>query len=257
MKFLRFLVFGLLLTGLTVLPVFSMETVTSLVDTFTDEDRRDNQPIDKAPGKDNETPLKTEMFWWGGYSGGDGDPSGGHEAIWLREVWPTKQASIGFNIDANAQGSRIYTRFDADSPLETEKKNSSDYQLDGSDGVFTALVTLSAGQEIAILIRDDNRWYRSESLSVPKVAYWESSVPDEFTVKQKLSELSWFPVIWDDASRDMDEVDAWGETGPLSAEKKAAKPNLKAVLGMGLELVAPPDEEGTHFTMDRIGIITK
>ncbi len=235
--------------------VFAVPGEKSVSDSFEDKDMVNNQTVDRAPNDDNETPRKTAKFWWGGFSAGDGKRGGGHEAIWLRETWPLPGvATLGFNLDASAPGSRIYTRFDSDSENSADKKNNSSIIVDvsSSESTFKAYIPLTSDQKYVILIRDDERWYKSEELLVETAARWENKPPREVSVK--IHDLDWFPVVWDDASRDMDEVDEGGETGPLTAEAKPGKPNFSSIMGLGLELTAEPNKEGIQFLVGTIGL---
>jgi hypothetical protein len=245
------MLFGLCTAGL----LFAVPGVKSVSDSFEDKDMVNNQTVDRAPNDDNETPKKTAKFWWGGFSAGDGNPGGGHESIWLRETWPLPGvATLGFNLDASAPGSRIYTRFDSDSEDSADKKNNSSIVVDVSSlgSTFEAYIPLTSDQKYVILIRDDERWYKSEELLVETAARWEDKPPQELSIK--IHELDWFPVVWDEASRDMDEVDKGGETGPLTAETNPGTPNFSSIMGLGLELTAEPNKEGIQFLVGTIGL---
>ncbi len=170
-------------------------------------------------------------FAWGGYDAGTANAV----AIDNQTLAPEpRRSQLNFNMAASVAGSYAYTRFDTSTTDFASGATNASVVANASapEAAIELDVTLGNGEQVAVLIRDNNSWWCSDAMSFPLVAAGQSAQ----TLRYSFAGTA--KVEWKAVSNfnDMDQVDNGGET---SLEFGASgTPNLGAIQGMGLYIVS-------------------
>ena len=159
---------------------------------------------------------------WGGYTSG--------AAITHNTQWG---GIVQFQGGAKA-GSRIYTRFDTASSMNgSGNSNVSTISVDISDNTAKLVLNIaeSPGQNIAMLVRDDQGWWQSSSITLPALGYDANRSNNNVNINT----LTWQKLDANHAAViDMDSVNQGGESMTPSPVNSASSINLHAVTGFGI-----------------------
>ena len=218
---------------------FSPRVKTVLTESFDQNQQPDENGFVRidSQGDNSEQIHRFEQKWaWGAFS------SGGN--ISQNNQWG---GIVQFQ-DGAKKGSRLYTRFDKTTALTTSATvNVASEWLDISslDANLIFNISQSPAQQWAMIIRDDNTWWRSSAIDIP-IQDWDSTR----TMSVNIHQLSWQgSEPSEQAVIDMDQVDFDGEGNVVFSIP--GTPNLNKTSGFGI--IALEDANDT-ISINELGL---